>query len=38
MTIRIARILKAYTCRGCGGQVTYPERFKKCPMCGIKWG
>ena len=28
----------AYTCRGCGAQVSYPSTFKKCPVCGIKWG
>ena len=27
-----------YICRGCGAEVAYPERFKKCPVCGIKWG
>ena len=27
----------AYTCRGCGTDVSYPERFRKCPVCGIKW-
>jgi rubrerythrin len=29
---------KAYTCRGCGTSVPYPSTFKKCPVCGIKWG
>ena len=27
-----------YVCRGCGTEVANPERFKKCPVCGIKWG
>ena len=28
----------AYICRGCGTSVSYPGTFKKCPVCGIKWG
>ena len=36
---RIVHVRKmAYTCRGCGTQVSYPGTFKKCPVCGIKWG
>lgn len=27
-----------YVCRGCGTECAYPSRFKKCPVCGIKWG
>ena len=27
-----------YICRGCGAEVNYPEKFRKCPVCGIKWG
>lgn len=27
-----------YVCRGCGTEVSYPGTFKKCPVCGIKWG
>lgn len=27
-----------YVCRGCGYECAYPARFKKCPVCGIKWG
>ncbi|UVF79170.1 hydrogenase maturation nickel metallochaperone HypA [Gordonia mangrovi] len=31
--------LKAmYICRGCGAEVAYPDRYTKCPVCGIKWG
>jgi hypothetical protein len=30
--------LRAYTCRGCGTSVSYPGTFRKCPVCGIKWG
>jgi len=26
-----------YICRGCGGEIAYPDRFVKCPMCGIKF-
>lgn len=29
---------RGYTCRGCGTVIAYPERFKKCPVCGIKGG
>lgn len=25
-----------YICRGCGGEIAHPERFTKCPMCGIR--
>ena len=28
----------AYVCRGCGTSVSYPGTFRKCPVCGIKWG
>lgn len=31
-------ILSAYTCRGCGTEVPNKGAFKKCPVCGIKWG
>jgi rubrerythrin len=35
----LTAILRApYVCRGCGTEVSYPARFKKCPVCGIKWG
>jgi rubrerythrin len=27
-----------YVCRGCGTSVSYPGTFRKCPVCGIKWG
>jgi len=30
--------IKAYVCRGCGTSVSYPGTFRKCPVCGIKWG
>lgn len=31
--------LKAmYICRGCGAEIAYPNRFKKCPVCGINLG
>ena len=26
----------AYTCRGCGTQITTPNSFQKCPVCGIR--
>lgn len=26
----------AYTCRGCGTQITTPSSFQKCPVCGIR--
>lgn len=25
-----------YICRGCGGEIAYPQRFTRCPMCGIR--
>jgi rubrerythrin len=27
-----------YICRGCGTSITTPNSFKKCPVCGIKFG
>lgn len=27
-----------YTCRGCGAQVAYKDKYEKCPVCGIRWG
>jgi len=39
MFMQLLRTLQAmYICRGCGAEVAYPERYKKCPVCGIKWG
>lgn len=35
----ISAAMKAmYICRGCGAEVAYPEKYVKCPVCGIKWG
>ena len=34
----INSVTKAYVCRGCGTSVSYPGTFRKCPVCGIKWG
>lgn len=28
----------AYVCRGCGTEIANKASFKKCPVCGIKWG
>lgn len=28
----------AYICRGCGTAISYPGTFRKCPVCGIKFG
>lgn len=25
-----------YTCRGCGAEIAYTERFRKCPQCGSR--
>lgn len=33
----LARVSR-YTCRGCGTEIASPGSFKKCPVCGIKWG
>lgn len=27
-----------YICRACGAEIAYPQRFIRCPVCGIKWG
>jgi rubrerythrin len=29
---------KPYVCRSCGTETSYPGTFRKCPVCGIKWG
>ncbi len=31
----IAR-MAMYVCRGCGTEIAYPARFRKCPVCGIR--
>ena len=33
----VGSFLSAYTCRGCGTEITNKSAFKKCPVCGIKW-
>lgn len=30
--------LAMYICRGCGGEIAYPQKYRKCPMCGISLG
>lgn len=36
MTHSIRQALQAmYICRSCGAEVAYPQRFTKCPVCGI---
>lgn len=27
-----------YVCRGCGTEIATPSSFRRCPVCGIKWG
>jgi rubrerythrin len=34
----IAATVRGYICRACGTEVMYPEKYRKCPVCGIKWG
>lgn len=34
----LVTLARAYVCRGCGTSVSYPGTFRKCPVCGIKWG
>lgn len=34
----ITKVRAMYICRGCGSEVAYPEKYSKCPVCGIKWG
>lgn len=29
--------MAAYVCRGCGTECPNPQRFIRCPVCGIKW-
>ncbi len=38
MLASLAAIARAYVCRGRGTSVSYPGTFRKCPVCGIKWG
>ena len=28
----------AYVCRGCGTEIVNKNAFRKCPVCGIKFG
>ena len=35
---RLFHDFRAYVCRGCGTSVTTPGSFRRCPVCGIKWG
>lgn len=30
------RVGAMYICRGCGAEIAYPDRFVKCPVCGIR--
>ena len=32
------RSMAGYVCRGCGTVIGNQSAFKKCPVCGIKWG
>lgn len=25
-----------YICRACGTEIAYPQRFVRCPVCGIR--
>lgn len=35
-TVRI--LMKAvYVCRGCGTEITTPNSYIRCPVCGIKY-
>jgi rubrerythrin len=34
----VAVMRGGYICRACGTEVMYPEKYNKCPVCGIKWG
>lgn len=35
---RLRSNVRGYVCRGCGTVITSPASFKKCPVCGIKYG
>lgn len=38
MTLTISHASRAmYVCRSCGTECAYPQRFVRCPVCGIKW-
>ena len=34
----LIRRMAGYVCRACGYVTSYPSNFRKCPVCGIKWG
>lgn len=36
--IRAISAMSGYICRACGTEVMYPGKYRKCPVCGIKWG
>jgi DNA-directed RNA polymerase subunit RPC12/RpoP len=36
MLPRTAPTRAMYICRGCGTEIAYPQRFLKCPVCGIR--
>lgn len=34
----LVHAFRGYTCRACGYVTTNQDAFRKCPVCGIKWG
>ncbi len=32
----LSRRWAPYVCRGCGMEISYPQRFLRCPGCGIR--
>ncbi len=37
VTMQRAIRMSMYICRSCGAEVAYPDKYRKCPVCGIKW-
>ncbi|GHF14625.1 hypothetical protein [Pseudolysinimonas yzui] len=35
--LEFGRSWAPYVCRGCGTEISYKDRFLKCPVCGIKF-
>lgn len=38
MLNRIIALANRHICRGCGTEIMYPGKYRKCPVCGIHLG
>lgn len=38
MLHHIVSLATRYICRGCGAEIMYPDKYRKCPVCGIRLG